>query len=194
MKKTILLSTFVFLSFTTVPGQQPPRVSVPTVADTWIKVAPANSGFTVLMPAKPSEQANAVEGRPELKNYLLTLDTKLAGYVISYVEFPDDITDPDAIKVMLDSGRDGGVAGGAGKLLGEKEIKLGEYLGREWDLEISGGFLATARAYWVRRRLYQTVFVVAPNESDTPELKQRRKEAATKFLDSFTLSVDSGAK
>jgi len=47
-----------------------------------------------------------------------------------------------------------------------------------------------ARAYWVRRRLFQTVFVKKPKESDSPEVIRMRQQAETKFLDSFVLSND----
>lgn len=191
MKKTILLSLFISLSFITVLAQQEsPAAAVPTAAGTWINVASADAGFTVLMPAKPAEKAEPVKGHPGVENHLMTLETKLAGYVVSYTQFPDDVTDPAAIKVMLDRGREGGIASSGGELKSEKEIKLNGYFGREWMLELPGGFLATARAYWAKRRLYQTVFVIAPQAGDSPEVIKLRQEVATRFLDSFRLSGD----
>ncbi|MDQ6652422.1 MAG: hypothetical protein M3Y84_06735 [Acidobacteriota bacterium] len=157
MKRTLLLSIFICLGFVVVLAQQQPPPAVHPESGSWINVAPANAGFTVLMPAKPFEKVDAVEGYPGVENHLMTLETKLAGYVVSYVQFPDDVTDPNAIKVMLDRGREGGIASSGGKLKSEKEIKLNEYFGREWMMELPGGFSATARAYWVKRRLYQTV-------------------------------------
>ena len=186
VKITILLSIFISLSFITVLAQQQPAAYAESA--TWVNVAPADAGFAVLMPSKPSEKGEAVEGHPGVANHLMTLETKLAGYVVSYVQFPDDVTDPVAIKVMLDRGREGGITASKGELKSEKEIKLNGYFGREWVMELPGGLFATARAYWVKRRLYQTVFVTAPNASDPPEVIKLRREVATKFLDSFTLS------
>jgi hypothetical protein len=188
VKRTILLSILISLSFITVLAQQQPEVHAES--GTWINVASANAGFTVLMPAMPSEKVEAVEGHPGVENHLMTLETKLGGYVVSYVQFPDDVTDPNAIKVMLDRGREGGIASSGGELKSEKEIKLNEYFGREWMMSLPGGFLATARAYWVKRRLYQTIFVIGPHASDAPEVTKLRQEVATKFLDSFILSGD----
>jgi hypothetical protein len=190
MKRILLLSIFISLGFVTVLAQQQPPPAVDAESGTWINVAPANSGFTVLMPAKPFEKADAVEGHPGVENHLMTLETKLAAYIVSYVQFLDDVTDPNAIKAMLDRGREGGIASSGGKLKSEKEIKLNEYFGREWMMELPGGFLATARAYWVKRRLYQTVFVMRPSASDPLDVTKLRQEVATKFLDSFTLSGD----
>jgi len=189
MKRTIFLSVLISLSFITVLAQQP---QVHTESGAWINIVPDNAGFTVLMPAKPSEKVDQVEGHPGVQNHTLTLETKLAGYVLSYVEFPEEVTDPVQIKAMLDRGRDGGVAASGGELSSEREIKLKGYFGREWSVKIPGGFLATARAYWVKRRLYQTVFVIIPSASEPPEITKLRQEAATKFLDSFTLSGDTG--
>ena len=59
-------------------------------------------------------------------------------------------------------------------------------------MELPNGMIATARAYWVRRRLLQTVFVTAPKADDSPELKKLRQESATKFFASFALTDDAG--
>ncbi len=191
MKKTILLlSIFISLSFTTVLAQQTLPATGHPESGTWINVAPANAGFTIRMPGKPTEKVEALRGRPDVENHLITLETKVAGYVMSFVQFSDDITDPDAIKTILDRGREGGIASTGGKLISEKEIKLNDYFGREWTMSLPGGFLATARAYWVKRRLYQTVFVIGANAGESPEVIQLRQEAASKFLDSFALSGD----
>lgn len=186
MKKSILLSIFTLLSFITVLAQEPAAVHPESSA--WVNVAPANSGFSVLIPGKPAEQAQSVEGHQGLENHLLTLETELGGYVVSYLEFPDEVTDPDQIKVMLDRGREGGIASSRGELVSEAEIKLNGYFGREWSLKLPGGLTATARAYWVKRRLYQTVFVKSPKASDSPGVIKLRQQAETKFLNSFTLS------
>jgi hypothetical protein len=73
-------------------------------------------------------------------------------------------------------------------LRSEKEIKLGPYFGREWVVDLSGNLETTARAYWVKRRLYQTIFVVAVDASDLSGATKLRRDAQAKFLDSFTLS------
>jgi hypothetical protein len=195
MKKTILLLTFLLLSIVSMQAQQPPpAVAINPETGTWIKLEPAHAGFTILMPRKPSERATPVEGRPGVTNHELILETKLAGYVVSYVEFPEEVMDPDAIKSILDNGRDGGIASSKAELTSENEIKLKQFAGREWMMKLPNGLLATARAYWVRRRLYQTILVISPNANDSSELVKLRQEAGTRFLDSFTLSGDNVAR
>ena len=188
MKKTILLSILVSLSFITVLAQEPAVVQAES--GRWVKVAPANSGFVIQLPAKPAETAQPLEERPDMENHVLTLETELAGYVVSYLQFPEDITDAALIKVMLDRGREGGIASSGGELVSETDIKLSGYFGREWNMKLPGGLAATARAYWVKRRLYQTVFVKSPKANDSPEVVRLRQQAETEFLDSFTVSDD----
>jgi hypothetical protein len=101
------------------------------------------------------------------------------------------MTDPDNVKSILDSGRDGGVAASKAELTSEKEIKLKQFAGREWLMKLPNGLVANARAYWVKRRLYQTILVTSPNANDSPELIKLRQESGTRFLDSFTLSGDN---
>jgi hypothetical protein len=190
VKNTILFSISILLSFAAVTAQQPAPTPVPAASSAWVNVAPANVGFTVLMPSKASETVTPVEGHPGVETHVLALETELAGYVVAYTEFAKDISDPVAIKLLLDRAREGGV--GQGQLKSEREIKLNAYFGREWTVEIPGGMFVTARAYWVKRRLYQTVFVTAPKANDLPEVIKLRQELATKFLDSFTLSSEAG--
>lgn len=143
------------------------------------------------MPAKPSEQVQGVDGHPALQNIILGLETKLAGYAVSSVQFPNEITDPVAIKRMLDRGREGGIESSKGKLQSEKEIKLGPYFGREWIADLPGNLQTTARAYWVKRRLFQTIFVEPVNAGELADVTKIRRDAKAKFLDSFTLSDTS---
>lgn len=192
MLRTIFISIFLALSVAGVTAQQPPPARLAVQAEpAWTNGAPANAGFTVLMPGKPSEQTQPMEGRPGVEHHLLMVETKLAGFVVSYVVFPEVVTDPADIKVLLDRGREGALSSSGATLKSEKEIKLNDYFGREWLMDFPSGFSATARAYWVKRRLLQAIFVIAPKSDDSPEIKRLRQEAATKFFDSFRLSDDA---
>jgi len=189
MKKILLLLTFASVSALSAYGQQPAPTPDPSLPPAWLKIAPANGGFTILFPGKPEESASPVEGRPGIENHLLMFETKTAGYVVSYVEFPEEVTDAAHIKRILDSGREGGLAAGKAELVSEKDIKLNEYSGREWSLKMPGGLTAIARAYWVKRALYQTIVITNPAESDSAELIKTRAEAGAKFLNSFALTA-----
>ena len=180
----------MLISLASIHGQQQAPVSaVNPESGTWINVAPANAGFKILLPGQASDNENELQNG--LKHHLITLETKLAGYVVTYIEFPEVVTEPDAIKDLLDRGREGGIASSKAELISEKEIKLNQFFGREWSLKLPKGMVATARAYWVRRRLYQTVFIITPNANDSSALIKLRQEAGTKFLNSFGLVGDN---
>ncbi|HEY8186035.1 MAG TPA: hypothetical protein VIF64_08200 [Pyrinomonadaceae bacterium] len=188
VKTSILLSILVFLSFATISAQEPSAAPVAADLTTWVNVAPADAGFTILMPSKAPEKVTPLQGHPDIENHVIALETELAGYVVSYMQLAEEVTDPAKIKELLDRGREGGIASTGGQLKREKEIKLSGYSGREWNVEIPGGLVATTRAYWVKRRLYQTVFITSPKDSDSPEVTKLRQDAGKKFLDSFVLN------
>jgi len=188
MKLTVFLAIFICASVAGVVAQERPQGAATADSGNWINVAPADQGFTVLMPGKATEQSQPLGSDARVENHLLTLDTSLAGYVVSYVQFPDEVTDPAAIKELLDRGRDGGVQSSNGQLKSEKEITLKGFSGREWVMTLPGNLAARARAYWVKRRLYQIVFVVKEEGTITPAERKLRQDAESKFFDSFTLS------
>jgi hypothetical protein len=189
VKKPLFLATFICLSFVTVLAQQ---AAIPAASGKWITIAPANSGFSVAFPGQPSPSVQPVKDQPGLEHHMLSLETEPAGYVVTYVQFNEDVTDPDAVKLLLDRGREGGLASSGGKLKSEKDIKLNGFSGREWLVDLPGGLSATARAYWVKRQLYQLIFVAIPKANEGPEAIKVRQDLANKFFESFTLISEPG--
>lgn len=191
MKKISSVFVLILLSFISVLAQQ--HTTVPATADSagWVNVAPSKAGFTLLMPGKPTEKVEPVASTPGAENHIFMLETGPAGYVFSYVQFPEDVTDPTAIAGMLDAGREGSIAATGSKLKSEKQIRLNEHYGREWLLEMPGGFTALDRSYWVKRRFYQLLFITSPKPNDTRETVELQQELANKFFDSFRVSSES---
>lgn len=175
----------------------PPPRAVEETESAWKKLAPAGAGFTVLIPGTAAAQTSAVPtAAGELQNHIFTLETPLAAYIVSYVEFPKPVTDPDQIKFLLDRGRDGGLKGGESTLRSEKEIKIDGYSGRELVMAMQGKLVGHARLYWVGRRLYQTVIVMndTPANASSAALKLRG-DVVSKFLNSFALADErAGAR
>jgi hypothetical protein len=192
VKKFSSVLVIISLSFITVVAQHHSAGQTTAESASWFNIAPERSGFILLMPGRAAEEVNPVASSPGVENHTFTFETPEAGYVFSYVQFGQDITDPNAIKGMLDAGREGGIASSGGKLKNEKDIRLGEHYGREWLLEMPGGFAAIDRAYWVKRRLYQLVFIVTPKATDTPETIRLRQDLANRFFDSFRLVSEVG--
>jgi hypothetical protein len=192
VKKFSSVLVIISLSFITVVAQQHSADRGAAESANWINIAPEGSGFRLFMPGKPSVRVDPVKGSPGVENHMFMLDTPPAGYVFSYVQFPQEITDPASVKGMLDAGREGAIATSGAKLKSEREIRLNEHYGREWLLELPGGLMATNHAFWVKRRLYQLVVVVAPNTSDTPETIRLRQDSANRYFDSFRLVSEVG--
>lgn len=192
MKTVSAALVLIFLSFITVAAQEHSAESASAQTSNWVNIAPEKAGFILLMPRKATEKVDPVAGSPGVENHMFTVETSEAGYVFSYVQFPQEITDHAYIKGMLDAGREGALATAGAKLQSEKEIRLNEHYGRQWDLELPGGMTATTRAYWVKRRLYQLVFVVAPSANDTPEMLRLRQDSANRFFNSFQIVSEAG--
>jgi hypothetical protein len=185
VKKISSVFVLVFLSFISVPAQQHPTAAAAADSAAWVNIAPANAGFTLLMPGKATEKVSPIASAPEAEHHIFVLETGPAGYVFSYTQFPGDVTDPTAISGMLDAGREGSIAATGSKLKSEKEIRLKEHYGREWLLDMPGGLTAIDRSYWVGRRFYQLLFITAPKPNDTRETIELQQELANKFFDSF---------
>lgn len=193
MKKASLYCVVLACAFL-VAGVKGQQTDVPIERDpgAWKKFSPQGNSFTVSMPGAPSEETTSLDTKlGKIDNHMFSVSTSMAGYIVSYAEFPEVITDPDTIKRMLDGGRDQALSTAGAKLKSEKIIKLDEHSGREWAVEVQGSFVATARAYWVKRRLYQTIIVMMETTNSTPEVVKLREQASAKFLDSFALGEKS---
>lgn len=159
----------------------------------WEKVAPEGGGFAALFPGKPTGNDQAIESKMgTLRHHIYSLETADSYFMVSYVDYPGPVTDPALIKTMLDAGREGGLAATHGELKSEKEIRIGENLGREWVVSIPGGGIAHARAYWVSRRLYQAV-IMMPETKDV-EAEKSREATMSKFLNSFVLTGENALR
>ena len=89
-----------------------------------------------------------------------------------------DLTDKDLVKKVLDGGREAGIRAIKGKLLTNKDLKLGKYPGQTFDAEVSIG-IYRARVYLTGKHMIQVVAVGSKEYVDGAEAK--------KFLDSLKL-------
>jgi hypothetical protein len=144
----------------------------------------------VLFPGKPiasDETIDTMSG--PVTHHQYTLETGTTYFMMSYVDYHEVVTNVAAIKILLDAGREGGLNATHGELKSEKDIKLGDYIGREWVIKIPDSGGARARAYWVSNRLYQEV-VMMPDAHNVAAEKAR-EATMSKFLDSLVLTGNS---
>jgi hypothetical protein len=154
----------------------------------WKPFVSKKGGFSVTLPAEPTEQVQTVKtpaGPVDVVLYLIDGKKDTVSYVVGYSQFPEKALQTGTSEKRLDNARDGAVQSAKGKLKEEKKVLLGSYPGRELLIESeTGGFVRT-RIYAVRNRLYQTM-VIGNKES----IESR---AAGAFLDSFKLIGAGGA-
>jgi hypothetical protein len=99
--------------------------------------------------------------------------------VANWVDYPPDLA-ADLPEQLLDDSREGALDNLGGKLVSEKEIKLGKHAGREILIEVAKqDRLFRVRVYLVENRLYQTVVFGPP--------KFVKSKEAERYLDSFKL-------
>jgi hypothetical protein len=157
-------------------------VALTSAADApeWKEFASREGRFKILLPAAP--KTYDLDTESDFGKGVLHMNVSHSGkslYGANYSDFPAEIKKA-SLKEIYNSSRDGAVANLKGKLVSEKDIKLGKYPGREVRIDVAGGKqLFRARIYLVEQRLYQVVVL------GTPEIATSKE--TDKFMDSFHL-------
>ena len=152
----------------------------------WREFTSKQGGFSVLMPGAPKEETEVKElpvvGKGETHLFILSHESGV--YVVSYLDVPglarQDQSFCDSFgKGFLKSIGEATAKGAGGKVASETDISFGKNPGKEILIEVSAG-IATARAYFIRRRGYE--LIGAPTAGSNPT-------NVKKFLDSFKLTA-----
>jgi hypothetical protein len=101
-------------------------------------------------------------------------------FMVGYTEYPERVRSLVGEQELLESARDGAVAGARGRLLVDEPRELAGVPGRHLEIDSDGGRVrVSGRLYVVGRRLYQVFATVAPVEAESAEVQR--------FLDSFRI-------
>jgi hypothetical protein len=143
----------------------------------WRLYAPKGAGAKVQFPGEAKE-----EKTKHGNNLVLTAMGDKAAYLMSYKAFGSDLdlTDKVLVKKILDNARAASARKLGGKLLDEKDIKLGKAVGRSFDLSVPDLGVYRSRVYLTPKRVYQ-ITVTGPKELV-------EGADATKFLGSLQLT------
>ena len=153
----------------------------------WKEFSSAEGRFSILFPGTPKSETiteNTKLGPVDLRMFYL--DTAVAAYMVAYADIPVDPTSHDDVKRLLDAGRDKLLANKQRRLISEREITIGDYLGRELIVGDEEG-ITKSRNYIVKQRLYQVLIEMPDDRNDSPEISKMHEATRDKFLDSFKL-------
>jgi hypothetical protein len=182
---------------TITPSQPPPPPPPPAIEynpNSWKELSSTEGSFRVVLPGIPTltnQETKTDVGIIPLHIYQLT--TNIAAFVVMYGDFPVRPEDPNVIKKILDSARDGILAKHKdNKLLDENEIVLNGEVGREWLIE-DGDLIYRHRTFFIKGRLYQIMlgmkrdvaFKTGQPGANPNESSDLFTEITRRFFDSF---------
>jgi hypothetical protein len=146
----------------------------------WQEFSSPAGNFAVMMPGTPVyEKKSQATALGPIDMHMFTMDLRSAGaYIVMYSDYPEAVTKapPDS---LLDGGRNGALANTKGKLLGEQNLSLDGFPGREITIEIPGKGIMKIRMYLVRQRFFQVMAMGTKEKMD--------HEDTGKYLTSFRL-------
>lgn len=159
------------------------------VPDRWRAVRPQDGSFTIEFPDLPTQknsQKSTPHGPIEINTYILKPNNKRPAFFFSYSQ----LVDKEQVKIkealLIKRARESLVNDSKGKLLSERQIKLGDRAGLELSLELTGSMALRARIFACPDRLYQ--IVVVGNREQVNDMN------ATRFLLSFQLKKMASTK
>jgi hypothetical protein len=143
----------------------------------WKERTWAKGKCSVLMPAAPMEQQS---GRGEIVSHLWIAVDGTTFYVVGFTTWPGFArADKARQRKALAGNRDSTASGKKGKVIFDKELMLGDHMGREVQVETPEGAVYRVRMYLVGDRLYQVLVQGARAAALGKE--------ADRYLDSFKL-------
>ncbi len=154
-----------------------PTTSSSSLQD-WIEYRSDKGGYTVLLPAEPkvtTQQADSAAGPIEVTMALVEMGDHAAG--ASFNDVPQGAQgDPET---LLKGGREGAAKNLNGTVVSNKSIKLGDYPGTEFVVDVPNNLVYMARVYLVNDRLYQVMFLAPKDQIDQYDVQG--------FFESFKL-------
>ena len=140
----------------------------------WELVTSKEGGFSVEMPAKPSLNNSSTRRDKGGVTKILQIgcETDAGVYLAQKIEFPTAVV-KGAENDQLDAERDGFAAEWRGKVIGEKKVRAGGRVGRDFTIrgkpeKDSGILTIRVREYLDGKAVYAVIVVSQPNR-DLPE-------------------------
>jgi hypothetical protein len=152
-----------------------------TGQEQWQNFSPVGGGFSISVPAQPIQTKQVVNTAVgQLETQIYQVDHKIIAYTVMYVDYPASVVEQLEPQTMFNNARDYTLKNQKGQLLGERNVVLGNYPGRELKIKVSSEALAILRMYLVKGRLYQTIVTTRPGLEISANVNR--------FLDSMKLN------
>jgi hypothetical protein len=111
--------------------------------------------FSVMLPGTPKEETTTEDtAAGPISLYQASVIGTSKAYFVSYSDMPEATWKGDP-KKMLEGARDGAAARVKGKVVADRELKLGKWPGREFKVVVQDKMELTQRVFLVKHRLYQ---------------------------------------
>lgn len=169
MKTRIVLpffiTTFLFLGYPTFKAVQANQATLIAQQSIWKPFSSKEGGFKILMPGTPTLDKRNINSRgvsiPFNGFYVNRQDE--AFYGVAYMELPRNTTlNSSEVNQLLSRVVSSFSEGAKGRLVSQRNIRLGNFPGKEFRSQLDQGAIAKGRTYWVNKRLY--LVVVATNK------------------------------
>lgn len=172
------------------------KLLTPLEADltgTWKEFSSAEGKFKIKFPGPPYQ--TSLQLAKELKFQVAGYQSA-GSYSVRYVDFPEVVKDPAALKAFLDHMRDAELEyleqrGKKFKILSETDITHDRYLGRMLVLELPNNVIYRNKTIIVNNRLYALTAIVPKDDAQSGNVFE---QLSMKFIDSFVLLVESGKR
>jgi hypothetical protein len=152
----------------------------PAVTASWKAFSPPGGKFRILLPSEPVKQTPQTNTGFEAVTYrIVTALSSIAGMAVGYADQPRNNSFETNISKLLDKLRDQALIDLRGTLISEKQVKLGNFPGREFRASVPGGFSVRERIFLVNNRLYSLMIIAGAQGLDSVE--------AETFFNSFEI-------
>ena len=187
---------FCLLAFGVTALAQEPSGVLPSIKDnypqTWREFATRTGGFKVKLPGLPEkERREQIVGGQKITLSLLSYGAASPiQYSITYGDYPQDLTTPEAVKSFLEAARDRGLSAArrtGTKNLSESEITVDGAPGKLLKFDPASNQTLRVKLILAGQRLYEVMVITPKEEAKVPEGGSSYEQIALSFLDSFHL-------
>src|SRR5262249_39608442 len=125
----------------------------------WEELSVAEMNFSVLFPVEPKMSRRVAE----VENNRVTILTyegidQPGVFKVMVTEYPQEFDSPTKVNYLLENAHWLTIAKENTQLISQREVKLGNYLGREIKAKNSG-VLVKVRSYVIKNRLYSLILL-----------------------------------